>query len=153
MNDIRKWGGIFYFVVLDRRPPPVITKLPWNVSYVYVVVVVAVVVFWCCCFFFSSRTSRNIKSCKIDLYLSWSDINSWYLKGVFINTLVGGWAIENFCRQTFLTPLPKPPELFEPPSTSVKTFLTPPPIARCIIPVSFLNTNLFVMHYRCTGNT
>ena len=27
-----------------------------------------------------------------------------YPKGVFINTLVGGWAIENFCRQTFLTP-------------------------------------------------
>ena len=26
-------------------------------------------------------------------------------KGVFTNTLVGGgWAIENFCRQTFLTP-------------------------------------------------
>ena len=35
----------------------------------------------------------------------------------------GGWAIENFCRQTFLTPLCKPPKLFEPPpSTSVKTF-------------------------------
>ena len=47
-------------------------------------------------------------------------------KGVFINTLVGGWAIENFCRQTFLTPLRKPPKLFE----------TPPPIAACIILLS-----------------
>ena len=35
-------------------------------------------------------------------------------KGVFINTLVGGgWAIENFCRQTFLT---------SPPSQAAKTF-------------------------------
>ena len=37
-----------------------------------------------------------------------------FVKGVFINTLVGGggWAIEHFCRQTFLTP----------PSQAAKTF-------------------------------
>ena len=77
-------------------------------------------------------------------------------KGVFINTLVGGgWAIENFCRQTFLTPLRKPPKLFEPPINECKNFFDPP-IATCIISVSFLNTNLFGMHHRCTsitGNT
>ena len=94
------------------------------------------------------------------MYLNFISVSRWNEpfrgKGVFINTLVGGWAIENFCRQTFLTPLRKPPKLFEPPSTSVKTFLTPPTIATCIISVSFLNTNLFGMHHMCTsitGNT
>ena len=51
-------------------------------------------------------------------------------KGVFINTLVGGgWAIENFCRQTFLTPPSQAAKTFwTPPQESVKTFLTPPPL-------------------------
>ena len=39
----------------------------------------------------------------------------------------GGWAIENFCRQTFLTPLRKPPEIFEPPLNKCKNFFDPPP--------------------------
>ena len=66
----------------------------------------------------------------------------------------GGWAIENFCRQTFLTPpFASRQNFLNPPSTCVKTFLTPPPIATCIISVSFFNTNLFCMHHRCTSIT
>ena len=81
---------------------------------------------------------------------------SYFIKGVFINTLVGGWAIENFC-QTFLTPPPfaSRQNFLNPPQQVLKTFW-PPPIATCIISVSFLNTNLFGMHHRCTsitGNT
>ena len=33
-----------------------------------------------------------------------ADLCKRCIKGMFINTLVGGWAIENFRRQTFLTP-------------------------------------------------
>ena len=44
-------------------------------------------------------------------------------KGVFINTLVWGWAIENFCRQTFWPPLRKPPKLFEHPLNKCKNLL------------------------------
>ena len=39
----------------------------------------------------------------------------------------GGLAIQNFCRQTFLTPLRKPPKLFEPPLNKCKNFFDPPP--------------------------
>ena len=86
----------------------------------------------------------------LDLFTTWikfrvfhtfnkSEINKFVVtykswignKGVFINTLVG-WAgqLEIFVVKLF-DPLHKPPKLFESPSTSVKTFLTPP-IARCI---------------------
>ena len=48
-------------------------------------------------------------------------------KVVFINTLVGGWVIENFHCQTFLIPPSQAAKTFlNPRSTSVKTFLTPP---------------------------
>ena len=39
----------------------------------------------------------------------------------------GGWAVENFYRQTFLTPPSQAAKTFwTPPQESVKTFLTPP---------------------------
>ena len=70
---------------------------------------------------------------------------------MFINTLVGGLDSWLFSSSNFLTPLLKPPKLFEPPQTSEKNW-PPPPIARCVISMSFLNTNLYGLHHRCTGN-
>ena len=78
-------------------------------------------------------------------------------KGVFINTLGGGGAgqLKIFVVKLFWPPVRKPPKLSEPPLNKCKNFFDPT-IATCIISVSFLYTNLFGMHHRCTsitGNT
>ena len=39
-----------------------------------------------------------------------------------------GWTIENFRRQTFLTPPSQAPKLFEPPFNKCKNFFWPPPL-------------------------
>ena len=67
----------------------------------------------------------------------------------------GAGQLKIFVVKLFWPPFASRQNFLNPPSTSVKTFLTPP-IATCIISVSFLNTNLFGMHHRCTsitGNT
>ena len=44
----------------------------------------------------------------------------------------GGWAIENFCRQTFLTPPSQAAKTFWTPLNMCENFFDPPPIATCI---------------------
>ena len=70
------------------------------------------------------------------------------IKGVFINTLVGGAGqLKIFVVKLFWPPLRKPPKLFETPLNKCKNFFDPP-IATCMISLSFLNSNLFGIYHR-----
>ena len=68
----------------------------------------------------------------------------------------GAGQFKIFVVKLFGPPFASRQNFFNPPSWKCKNFFDPPPIATCIISVSFLNTNLFGMHHRCTsitGNT